>query len=50
VGLENISAAGEYRARTGNLAQASRTRLSESGGGSPIFSARAIAQAGGSVF
>jgi len=35
--LENISAAGEYRARTGNLAQASRTRLSESGGGSPNF-------------
>ena len=26
------TAAGEYRVRTGNLAQASRTRLSESGG------------------
>ncbi|QCD78314.1 hypothetical protein DEO72_LG1g1946 [Vigna unguiculata] len=30
-----VSVAGESRARPGNLAQASRTRLSESGGGSP---------------
>ena len=50
MGLENISAAGEYRARTGNLTQASRTRLSEFGGGSPKPSARAVAQAGSPVF
>jgi len=30
-----VSVAGESRARPGNLSQASRTRLSESGGGSP---------------
>jgi len=30
-----VSAASESRARPGNLAQASRTRLSESGGGLP---------------
>jgi len=35
LGLKDTSAAGETRARTDNLAQASRTRLSESGGGSP---------------
>ena len=50
MGLGNISAAGEFRVRPGNLAQASQTRLSESGGGSPRPSARAVAQAGGLEF
>jgi len=50
VGLENTSTADEFRARTGNLAQASPTRLSESGGGSPRPSARVVAQAGGPNF
>jgi len=50
LGFENASVAGEIKARTGNLAQASQTRLSESGGGSPKPSARAFAQAGGSGF
>jgi len=50
LGFENTSAAGETRARTGNLAQASQTRLSESGGGSPRPSARVVAQASGPGF
>jgi len=37
-------------ARTGNLAQASQTRLSESGGSSPRPFARAVAQASDSGF
>ena len=50
MGLENTSAAGEFRARTSNLAQASRTRLSESGGGSLRPFTRAVAQTGGPIF
>jgi len=50
VGLENTSAAGEIRARTGNLAQASQTRLSESDGGLPRPFARVVAQASGPDF
>jgi len=50
LGFENASAIGEIRARTGNLAQASQTLLSESGGGSPRPSARVVAQAGGPGF
>ena len=50
VGLENTSVVGEIRARTGNLAQASRTRLRESDGGSPRPSARVVAQVSGPNF
>ncbi|QCE14337.1 hypothetical protein DEO72_LG11g1336 [Vigna unguiculata] len=38
------------KARTGNLAQASRTRLRESDGGSPRPSARVVAQVSGPNF
>jgi len=44
-----VSAAGESRARPGNLAQASRTRLSESGGGSPKPFSPKVAQAATSL-
>ena len=47
---KDTSAAGETRARTGNLAQASRTRLSEFGGGSPKPFLRKVAQATSSLF
>ena len=50
LGFENAFAASEIRARTGNLAQASQTRLRESGGGLPRPFARAVAQAGGLGF
>jgi len=50
LGFENTSVAVETRARTGNLARASQTRLSESGGGSPRPSARVVAQASGHGF
>ena len=44
-----VSVAGESRARPGNLAQASRTRSSESGGGSPKPFFPKVAQAANSV-
>jgi len=49
-GLEYTCAAGEIRARTVNLAQASRTRLSESDKGSPHQFARKVSQATHSNF
>jgi len=44
-----VSVAGESRARPGNLTQASRTRLSESGGGSPKPFSPKVAQAANSL-
>jgi len=48
-GLIDASVVGEAMARTDNLAQASQTRLSDSGGGSPKSLSPKVTQAASSL-